>query len=321
VAHQKSQEIASSRDREFGVVFGKPSIDKVLPAMPIRVIYHPVEHHVSMELKGKEHIFRIRILEEFTPHSYFYPWDAYGLRDLFEGIKSPEEAFRFLNVAGRFWEPRFPSEETALTWSEFRRWQSLIRRLRSRRPSEGFPRLGIYGQECRDLFLRSEFLSGESTEVIEQIWNVSEDTFSWLQGFPTGLCIRRDMYLSYEETKAIFSAPGADIPDSKAWHDAQAILARRRAKRAAGNTEEKQKLLAEVFTGTALDAILATIYIDNLRGVETEVCALNGCEQTFEVRRGKEYCCNYHAHLASIRRNRLNPKAKKKPARKKGKAQ
>jgi hypothetical protein len=159
--------------------------------------------------------------------------------------------------------------------------------------------------------------------MIVQIWNVSEETFSWLQGIPTGLGIRRDMYLSYEETKAIFSAPGADQQGSKAWHDAQAILARRRAKRAAGNAEEKQKLIAEVITGTALDAILATIYIDNLRGVETEVCALVGCEQTFEVnsKHGKKYCCNYHAHLASVRKSRLKPNLKKKPTGKKGKTQ
>jgi hypothetical protein len=291
--------------------------------MPIRVIYHPGERDVSMELKGKEHVFRMRIPEEFASHSHFYPWDAYALRNLFEGVKSPEDAFRFLNVAGRFREQRVPLEEDVLTWSEFRRWQSLIRRLRLRRSSEGFPRLGTHSQECKEPFLRSEFLSAESTEMVEQVWNVSEETFFWLQGFPTGLQIRRDMYLSYEETKAIFSAPGADKPGTKAWYDAQAVLARRRAKRAAGNAEEKQKLVAEVFTGTALDTILATIYIDNLRGIETEVCALVGCEQTFEVssKHGKRYCTNYHAHLASIRRNRINPKAKKKSTGKKGKAQ
>jgi hypothetical protein len=240
---------------------------------------------------------------------------------LFEGIKSPDEAFQFLNVVGRFRNSRVPVEEDMLTWSEFLRWQSLIQRLRLRKPSEGFPML--LGKQCpefRNLFLRSEFLRGEPAEMIEQIWNVSEETYSWLQGFPVGLSIRRDMYLSYEETKTIFSAPGADKPGSKAWHDAQAVLARRRAKRATGKAEEKQKLVAEVIAGTALDAILATIYIDKLSGIETEVCALVGCEQTFEVssKHGKIYCCNYHAHLASVRKNRLNSKAKKMPTGKKG---
>jgi hypothetical protein len=137
-------------------VFGKPGIDKVLPAMPIRVIYHPVERHVSMERQGGEHIFRFRIPEQFTPGFDFCPWDAYKLRELFGGIGFPEEAFRFLNVAGRFREPRVSSEETVLTWSEFRQWQSLIRRLRSRRPSDGFPRLGIYGPEYKAVLIERE---------------------------------------------------------------------------------------------------------------------------------------------------------------------
>jgi hypothetical protein len=151
-------------------------------------------------------------------------------------------------------------------------------------------------------------------EAAEQIWNVSDETFYWLQGTATGWSVQRDMYLSYEETKKIFSAPGADKPGSKASYDAQAILERRRAERAKGNAEGKQRLTTRAVPGTALDAILATIYIDKLRGIKTEVCALTECEQIFEVKsnHGQKYCCNYHAHLASVRRNRPKPRAKKR---------
>lgn len=317
MAHTKMR-LLGARQREFGISIGRPDTDKVLPAMPIRVLYYAVERHVSMEVQGEEHVFRFRVPEKFTPHWDFYPRDAYNLRELFESIDSPQQAFCFLNSAGNFRARRVTREEDVLTWSEFRRWQSLIRRIRLREPSEGFPRLSGHTRECRDLFLRAEFLSKDSEEMKRQIWNASDETFYWLMGIPTGLSVQRDMYLSYEETKAIFSAPGADKRGSKAWYDAQARLARERAKRAAGNAEGKQKLFAQVLVGTALDAILATIYLDSLRGIESQACALAGCEQVFEVnsKHGKRYCSNYHAHLASVRRNR--PKTKTKQVGKKG---
>ena len=64
---------------------------------------------------------------------------------------------------------------------------------------------------------------------------------------------------------------------------------------------------------TALDAILATVYVDKLRGLELQVCALKECNETFEKQsdHGKLYCSNYHAHLASIRRKRAEAKERK----------
>jgi len=49
--------------------------------------------------------------------------------------------------------------------------------------------------EFKHLFQTDEFWSAESIEMQEQVWNVSEDTFSWLHGVPTGLIFRRDRYL------------------------------------------------------------------------------------------------------------------------------
>ena len=111
-----------------------------------------------------------------------------------------------------------------------------------------------------------------SGHLAEQIWTVSEETFGWLQGFPQGLSIRRDRYLSREEMEEIFSSPGARMPNSREWYRAQSVLSRRRAERARGNQEGKQKLIAEVTAATALDAILATVYVDKLRGIESR-CA------------------------------------------------
>jgi len=178
-------------------------------------------------------------------------------------------------------------------------------------------------RSSREKFMASEFLANESAEAKEQFWNVSEDTFHWLQGIPSGLTISRDMYLSNEQIRKIFSPPGADTPGSKAWHDAQATLARRRAQKAAGKKEGKERLYAEVCVGSALDAILATVYIDSLRGIETQVCALSDCEEIFEItsQHGKRYCSNYHAYLASVRRSRRKAKQRRNPRIRKGKDQ
>jgi hypothetical protein len=126
------------------------------------------------------------------------------------------------------------------------------------------------------------------------------------------------MYLSYDEIQKTFTAPGAKVPGSKAWHDAQAVLARRREKRARGNELGQQRLLAWIAVGSALEAILATLYIDKLRGIETKLCALKGCNKLFDVEsgHGKMYCSNYHAHLASIRKKRAAAKSNKLRGRK-----
>jgi len=294
--------------------------------MPISVIYHAVERDVFRELVGKEHVFHIRVPDVFHGLG-LYETDGYALRRSFEKIQSPEDAFGFLKFCGGFRRVRDdpskrddPPKEDVLTWSEFVRWKALVQRLHLREPWEDFPLLGSRDPESKDDFL--SYLKHESAEMgeliweeaAEQLWSVSDETFYWLQGLPSGWSVQRDRYLSYEETKKIFSAPGADVPGSRAWYDAQAILERRRAKRAKGNAEGKQRLIAHVVAASALDAILATIYIDKLRGIRTEVCDLTDCEQIFEIKskHGQKYCCNYHAHLASVRRNRPKPRAKKR---------
>ena len=183
--------------------------------------------------------------------------------------------------------------------------------------------LGIRDPESKDFFLDClEHESDETGERIweqaaDQLWNVSDETFLWLQGISSGWNVKRDRYLSYEETKKIFSAPGAEVHGSRTWQYAHATLRRRRAELAEGNAEGKQRLIAHVTAATALDAILATIYIDKLRGIETKVCALDGCDETFEVKskHRQKYCSNYHAHFASVINNR---KEKKNKAKKKG---
>jgi hypothetical protein len=314
--HINDMEILRRIDKRFSVVIGKNPPDVVLPAMPIRILYSGVERDYSLEIKGGKHFFRMGIPETFTPGWSWGPsWDVYKLREDFEQIQSPEDAWRFLNVVGpfRYKRRRQSQQANVLTWSELKGWQDILRRLRGRSSSEWFPTLGIQEVGFKESFHQWDFIA-ESGDFSEQIWTVSEDTFGWVQGFPQGLSIRRDMYLSREETESVFSTPGSRVPESREWHQAQAVLARRRAERARGNPEGKQQLIAEVTPATALDAILATVYVDKLCGLELQVCALKECNETFEKQsdHGKKmYCSNYHAHLASVRRKRAEARTKK----------
>lgn len=307
-------EIKTCNDKRFAVVVGKATPDPILPAMPIGIVYMGSELDYSLEEMNGEHFFRIRVPEVFTPGwDLRNLWDAYKLRECFERLNSPEDAWRLLNVIGRFRIKRARSDrENLLTWRELQGWQSVLQLLRLRDSSEWFPFLGVQGRDFKSTF--NKFLHNAGlADFSEQIWTVSEETFGWLQGFPQSLSIARDRYLSRGEIEEIFSSPGARVPDSRAWHHAQSMLERRRKERARGNPDGKQKLIAEVIATTALDAILATVYVDKLRGIELQVCALKECNETFEKQsdHGKTYCSNYHAHLASVRRKRAEAKQAK----------
>lgn len=317
-------EIQTRNDQRFGVVVGKRAADIVLPAMPIRIVYLSSELDYVPEMKNGEHFFRVRMPERHTPGWIFGPsWDAYGLRTSFESLRRPEDAQNFLNVIGLFrYKRRQSKHANGISWRELEGWQMVVRQLRLRDSSEGFPLLGVREFDSKETFYQL-LADAKLEDFCEQIWNVSDETCYWLQGIPQGLSIRRDVYLSREETEAIFASPGARVPGSRAWHEAQAVLESRREERARGNPEAKQKLIAEVTAATALDAILATVYVDKLRGLDLQVCALKECNKTFErsTDHRKIYCSQTHAHLASVRRKRANEKrARAERTRRKEKA-
>jgi hypothetical protein len=63
---------------------------------------------------------------------------------------------------------------------------------------------------------------------------------------------------------------------------------------------------------TCYNVILATITVDHLRGTKFRTCARGDCRMPFalESRHKRNYCCQYCAHLESVRRNRLKVQAK-----------
>ena len=85
--------------------------------------------------------------------------------------------------------------------------------------------------------------------------------------------------------------------------------------------EKRRTLHAEIMVGSTLEAILATVYVDELRGVNYQLCALPDCPRVYEVRskHQREYCSQACAHKASVRRKRAEAaelRAKKAKARK-----
>jgi len=73
----------------------------------------------------------------------------------------------------------------------------------------------------------------------------------------------------------------------------------------------RKKVCAEVFVHSILEAILATAYIDGLKGIDYQLCALPDCSQVYEVssKHERQYCSQACAHKASVRRRRAEAKA------------
>jgi hypothetical protein len=63
-------------------------------------------------------------------------------------------------------------------------------------------------------------------------------------------------------------------------------------------------------SGTCQEAIRTTITLDLLRKVKFRICARPDCGSPFEIknRHRREYCCQYCAHIESVRRQRRSAK-------------
>jgi len=74
------------------------------------------------------------------------------------------------------------------------------------------------------------------------------------------------------------------------------------------------KLVARMTVNSTLEAMLATVYLDSLSGVNYGLCALPDCNCLFVINsnHAREYCSNACAHKASVRRRRAAAKVKVK---------
>jgi hypothetical protein len=65
----------------------------------------------------------------------------------------------------------------------------------------------------------------------------------------------------------------------------------------------------------AFRMLLATVFIDAVRGIRFKVCARKDCRKPFplESKHKKKFCCWYCAHITTVRRNRPGTGTKKRP--------
>lgn len=248
----------------------------MLPAMPISVRYDPMQVVVSFERQGDDVLFRFRVA---TPgHGYVENLiDAYKLRETFLDVRTPGEAFDFLNFTGHFQHLREREEEQVhetLTWSDFQRWQEIVRILLRDGP--------LKLEEISSPGRRGvQFAVPEHLRTVVTFPKLSTRESGWLTGYPDRIMIQAD----------------GESPVSSG----------------------RQKLRAEIGADSTLEAILATAYIDGLRGINYQLCALSDCSTVYEVgsKHERQYCSNYCAHKASVRRRRAEAKALKESAKQK----
>ena len=340
--------------RRSGATIDKEPTDRMIPAMPVRINHYATYAEYKLETEGGVPIFRAsypevideqlkspeETLQFLNTRALGMCRDPYALRRSFEQLKSPEGALEFLNTAGgcfrRLRRDIKDFNSLLLSWPEMEGWREIVKRLVCLDPSEWFPLLARYPLlgSCESILGSSSASILESNlkkafnkslcetfgagldHLAELIWRVSDDTCQLLQGMPPTLSIQRDIYLPRTEINEIFSMfPGSDLPGSRAQQHALFALRRRQADKARGTPGLKPTLITEITTGSVLDAILATVYVDKLRGKDIQICALKECEATFEKSSPdstKMYCGHPHAHLASVRNTR--DKARKKKA-------
>jgi hypothetical protein len=333
-----AQEAAMTIQRQANPTSGAAtSKEPILPAMPVKIHLLDAEQvKYTLEAKNGEPIFRVRYSGKEPPpqRTFDWNWSAYALREAFGRLATPEEALAFLNTLGclfRSWRHDPESSDGHLwflPWRELKDWQRMVEILRILGPTEGW--LGGFlpltpresSRKVELLRYREAGIQEDRVWIAELFSLASDETYRLLQGIPPRMLIRRDMYLDrtdIEEIRATvekrFPTPESRVPGSRGWQFAQSFFQHRELDKARGTPELKQKLIAEIFTATPLDAILATVYVDKLRGRDLQVCALRDCTVTFEKSSDnrKTFCSQAHAHLASVRHKREEARKAQKP--------
>jgi hypothetical protein len=261
MAHKRSSGIRRSSDRRIGEEIVDRTV-RLLPAMPIEVIYNAEDKAVSCEKHGDDIVYTFRYSKE--PRDFAESKvNAYELRATFLDIKTPGEAFEFLNLTGCFRGPVNQRSREQLTWQDFQNWQEIIRL---------HLRHGLLPVKEMSRSQTSVFISYDVPDRLRSaLSDLSQEERSWLHAFPNQLVIR----------------------SARAAKDGK-----------------RRVLYAEIMVSTTLQAILATVYVDHLRGINYRLCARSDCSAIYEVssKHERQYCTQACAHTASVRRRRAGKK-------------
>lgn len=248
-------------DRMYELKAGKVP-ERVLPALPVRLVYRPIPAVPSMEKVGEEIIFRFRIAQGADQKNL----DSFSMRDGFLEASTPGEALSFLALCGPFRDRNVRGEWAPMTWTDFQGWQKIIREIRTKGP------LPIKHVKVPPNTIKRRFVVAQ--ELIHLLSDLTPEEHDAIMMSPSRLLIRRD------ETAVLGQRP---------------------------------RLVVEIAVGTILEAVLAAVFIDNLRGADYRLCALPDCPNDFEItsKHEREYCSQECAHKASVRRRRakLNAQA------------
>ena len=181
MAQTKSPSIHTKQDRRL-VVATAPPASRMLPAMPFEIVHSPfLRVEMSYERLNEDVIYRFRgagLVGDDAPNI-----NAYITRETFFDVKTPGEVLDFLSVTGYFrtQDEAFPTRHETLCWSDFQRWQELIRILIQNGP---LPDRRII-QDGKDV--GTEFGVPERLRPIMGELSVTE--MLWLHGYPDGIVI------------------------------------------------------------------------------------------------------------------------------------
>ena len=105
MAHAEKSGIRNPKDRRLDIQTElETELEKaprILPAMPLRIGFSPISTVVSYERDGDEILFRFRKPESQIQLPEF-EIDPYSIREAFESVRTPGEAFELLRLTGIF---------------------------------------------------------------------------------------------------------------------------------------------------------------------------------------------------------------------------
>lgn len=267
----------------------------MLPAMPLTIRYDGYSYlRVTSEKQRDEIVFRFdsdltsrrdgqhpdspKMADDETREL-----DVYQLREAFLDVRTHGEALELLSFAGHFRRPEIvngrPAKKSlSLSWTEFKQWQEVVRLFIAQGLMEDFR--GMTRSDFVGVavyLIHAEEYSVPAT-LLPLVEQMSDFEICWLGGFPDQLVV-----LSDEPTKV----------------------------------DKRPRLRVSVIVESLLEAVLATVYLDKLIGIDYHLCALPDCQKLYEVnsKHERQYCSQACAHKASVRRRRAEAKLLKDSAK------
>jgi hypothetical protein len=253
---------------------------RVLPAMPLKIFLARQPSKVTLERSGDDYSFTGRLGDRpksTIQDEFFIGEDVWAMRDSFMAISRPEQAFDFLSSHSPFVHPPDAERPWRLEWTEFQKWQRLLRFL----SLHGFP-----------LVVSEEFISEDPDLWKNRVAYFHDDPFPEdLKDF----FYRKDLP-QYTRDWLLNSASGIHIKEHEAIHMRL--------------HPDDARALCTVMTFSVVDAILATIYFNGVVGIKTEKCAREGCENIFDKRPNHDhrFCSVKCGHTQSTRDRRSKAK-------------